>query len=189
MVNPFFPEFVAGVIAAADERDWQVLVASVPQQSTFGDTESPGGSTNVFARTIGLPNDPIEATGVLLDADAVWSMWPGYLSAGADPTLRILRRNGVKLHHIHTSGHATAEDICDLVRRLGPDAGLHRPRRTLVLTARDAVADRVAGLDAGADDYLVKPFEFSELIARLRALERLREIMAAMPGGLTELRP
>ena len=42
----------------------------------------------------------------------------------------------------------------------------------LMLTARDAVADRVAGLDAGADDYLVKPFEFDELLARLRALLR-----------------
>jgi two-component system, OmpR family, response regulator MprA len=42
----------------------------------------------------------------------------------------------------------------------------------IVLTARDAVADRVAGLDAGADDYLVKPFSFSELLARLRALLR-----------------
>jgi two-component system OmpR family response regulator len=42
----------------------------------------------------------------------------------------------------------------------------------LMLTARDAVPDRVAGLDAGADDYLAKPFSFSELFARLRALER-----------------
>jgi DNA-binding response OmpR family regulator len=42
----------------------------------------------------------------------------------------------------------------------------------LMLTARDATPDRVAGLDAGADDYLVKPFEFSELLARLRALQR-----------------
>jgi two-component system OmpR family response regulator len=42
----------------------------------------------------------------------------------------------------------------------------------LMLTARDAVTDRVAGLDAGADDYLVKPFSFSELLARLRALVR-----------------
>jgi two-component system OmpR family response regulator len=41
-----------------------------------------------------------------------------------------------------------------------------------MLTARDAVPDRVSGLDAGADDYLVKPFSFSELFARLRALLR-----------------
>lgn len=42
----------------------------------------------------------------------------------------------------------------------------------LILTARDAVADRVRGLDAGADDYMVKPFAFPELVARVRALQR-----------------
>jgi two-component system copper resistance phosphate regulon response regulator CusR len=47
-----------------------------------------------------------------------------------------------------------------------------RPTAILMLTARDTVADRVAGLDSGADDYLVKPFEFSELLARIRALQR-----------------
>jgi DNA-binding response OmpR family regulator len=41
-----------------------------------------------------------------------------------------------------------------------------------VVTARDAVEDRITGLDAGADDYLVKPFHFAELVARLRALGR-----------------
>jgi two-component system OmpR family response regulator len=45
----------------------------------------------------------------------------------------------------------------------------------LMLTARDAVEDRVAGLDSGADDYLVKPFVFAELLARLRALARRGE--------------
>ena len=44
--------------------------------------------------------------------------------------------------------------------------------RVLILTARDAVSDRVAGLDAGADDYLVKPFSLDELAARMRALLR-----------------
>jgi len=48
----------------------------------------------------------------------------------------------------------------------------HRGVPVLILTARDAVQDRVAGLDAGADDYLVKPFAFPELLARLRALLR-----------------
>jgi DNA-binding response OmpR family regulator len=46
----------------------------------------------------------------------------------------------------------------------------------LVLTARDSVDDRVQGLDAGADDYLVKPFSFNELFARLRALLRRRSL-------------
>ena len=45
-------------------------------------------------------------------------------------------------------------------------------RAVLILTAKDAVEDRVTGLDAGADDYLIKPFEFAELLARLRALGR-----------------
>src|SRR3990170_840168 len=48
--------------------------------------------------------------------------------------------------------------------------GLKTP--ILMLTARDAVDDRVTGLDSGADDYLVKPFAFKELLARLRALTR-----------------
>lgn len=59
----------------------------------------------------------------------------------------------------------------------------------LMLTARDAVSDRVTGLDAGADDYLVKPFAFDELLARLRALFRRHRIESASDthefGGLT----
>ena len=51
----------------------------------------------------------------------------------------------------------------------------------LMLTARDSVGDRVAGLDAGADDYLVKPFALQELLARLRALLR-RSVLTAPPG-------
>jgi DNA-binding response OmpR family regulator len=48
----------------------------------------------------------------------------------------------------------------------------HNPVPVLILTARDTVPDRIAGLDAGADDYLVKPFDLGELQARLRALIR-----------------
>lgn len=56
--------------------------------------------------------------------------------------------------------------ICKALR----DAGNHTP--VLLLTAKDQVADRVTGLDSGADDYLVKPFAFEELLARIRALLR-----------------
>ena len=53
----------------------------------------------------------------------------------------------------------------------------------LILTAKDAIEDRVKGLDAGADDYMVKPFAFVELLARLRSL--LRRTEGAKAGGLT----
>jgi two-component system, OmpR family, response regulator len=60
-------------------------------------------------------------------------------------------------------------DGFEVCRRLRA-AGIWAP--VLMLTARDSVDDRVAGLDSGADDYLVKPFSFAELLARLRALAR-----------------
>ena len=54
------------------------------------------------------------------------------------------------------------------------------PLPILMLTARDGVADRVAGLEIGADDYLVKPFDFDELLARVRALLRRARAMPAV---------
>jgi two-component system response regulator MprA len=57
-------------------------------------------------------------------------------------------------------------EVCRQIRRSG------NPVPVLMLTARDAVGDRVEGLDAGADDYLVKPFALEELLARVRALIR-----------------
>jgi len=57
----------------------------------------------------------------------------------------------------------------DVLRTL---RGKGNPVPVLILTARDAVADRVAGLNAGADDYLVKPFDLDELVARIHALLR-----------------
>lgn len=60
-------------------------------------------------------------------------------------------------------------------------AGNHLP--VLMLTARDAVGDRVSGLDAGADDYLVKPFELDELLARVRALLRRGALSTPAAGG------
>lgn len=63
-------------------------------------------------------------------------------------------------------GSVDGVGICRNLR----DAGNHTP--ILFLTAKDQVRDRVAGLDAGADDYLIKPFAFEELLARIRALLR-----------------
>src|SRR6185437_7797104 len=60
----------------------------------------------------------------------------------------------------------SGREVCRQLRSRG------RWAPVLMLTARDGVPDRVAGLDAGADDYMVKPFAFSELFARLRALIR-----------------
>ncbi len=57
-------------------------------------------------------------------------------------------------------------DICRRLRQNGYTGAI------LMLTAKDAVQDRVTGLEAGADDYLVKPFEIDELVARLKALAR-----------------
>ena len=67
-------------------------------------------------------------------------------------------------------------DTCRALRDRGSAAPV------LVLTARDSVDDRVAGLDSGADDYLTKPFDFKELLARLRALSR--RITQIRPGVL-----
>jgi len=58
--------------------------------------------------------------------------------------------------------------------------------RVLMITARDSLDDRVAGLDDGADDYLVKPFDLTELLARLRALSRRR---STHTGALVEVGP
>ena len=60
-------------------------------------------------------------------------------------------------------------EVCRRLRAASPQLPI------LLLTARDRVPDRVAGLDAGADDYLVKPFSYAELLARLRALARRGE--------------
>src|SRR3954454_221075 len=62
---------------------------------------------------------------------------------------------------------ADGRDVCQALRAEGAETPV------LFLTARDAVTDRLSGFSAGGDDYLVKPFHFGELVARLRALLRL----------------
>jgi two-component system, OmpR family, manganese sensing response regulator len=70
-------------------------------------------------------------------------------------------------------------DICRSLRRAG------RTTPVLLLTAKDTIDDRVAGLDAGADDYLIKPFELRELMARVRALLRRPNSPASPSPNLT----
>src|SRR5450755_4428441 len=76
-----------------------------------------------------------------------------------------------------TSGLEVLQDI----RRRGSTTPI------LMLTARDAPADRVAGLDQGADDYLIKPFDFGELLARLRALQRRPRTLQAAQLSVGDL--
>ncbi len=76
-------------------------------------------------------------------------------------------------------------EVCRIIRSADTDVPI------LMLTARDRVQDRVAGLDAGADDYLVKPFSFAELLARLRALVRrdMGERPTVLEAGSLRLDP
>jgi two-component system OmpR family response regulator len=76
-------------------------------------------------------------------------------------------------------------EVCRTLREEG------RWAPVLMLTARDQVSDRIRGLDVGADDYLIKPFAFGELVARLRALlrRRPRERPAVLRVGDVELDP
>ncbi len=70
-------------------------------------------------------------------------------------------------------------EVCRLLRREGNRIPV------LMLTARDAVSDRIDGLEAGADDYLIKPFDIDELKARLRALLRRTTGDVGLDGGLS----
>jgi DNA-binding response OmpR family regulator len=108
----------------------------------------------------------------------------------ADAIARGLRREGYAVDVAHGGAEAldkaalTPYDlVClditmpgvdgrEVCRRLRADPHLEPRPRVLMLTARDALEDRVAGLDDGADDYLVKPFAFAELAARVRSLLR-----------------
>ena len=105
----------------------------------------------------------------------------------ADPLAYILRKNnyGVDLAYDGETGQAMAEtgiyDLIVLDRMLPNKEGVevlkdlrHKGIMTpvILLTAKDSVTDRINGLDAGADDYLIKPFSTDELMARIRALSR-----------------
>jgi len=125
------------------------------------------------------------------------------LVADDEPAVRDSLRRALRLEGYEVELAADGEEAMEAVGRRVPDAvvldvlmprldGIAACRRlralgdrtpVLMLTARDAVSDRVAGLDAGADDYLVKPFALEELLARLRALLR-RSVNGGSDGVL-----
>ncbi|HEU4897454.1 MAG TPA: response regulator transcription factor [Actinomycetota bacterium] len=128
-----------------------------------------------------------------------------------EPKMAVLLRRGLAEEGYAADVAVTGEDAIDLAKAIPYDAivldvmlpgldglGVCRELRAggvwtpiLMLTARDGIEDRVAGLDAGADDYLVKPFSFAELLARLRALARRgrAERPAVLEAGSLRLDP
>lgn len=105
----------------------------------------------------------------------------------ANAIVRALKSAGFSINHVNRGDQALSAiktsqpDIVVLDLGLPDTDGLEVLKSArkfgfsnpvLILTARDATSDKVLGLDAGADDYLAKPFEIDELLARLRALER-----------------
>jgi two-component system copper resistance phosphate regulon response regulator CusR len=124
-------------------------------------------------------------------------------SAIADFLIRGLREEGYAVEHAADGGKAWQllrsgewdliildwwlpdQDGLSLLQRFR-QIGRHAP--VLFLTARDAISDRVRGLDAGADDYLAKPFAFEELLARVRALVRRRDSAEQMTIGYRDVR-
>jgi len=114
------------------------------------------------------------------------------LVAEDDRGLREVLVQGLEDHGYHVDAVSNGEDAINQLRHYEYDVAVvdwrmpgatgvevvgwarkhGRPTALLMLTARDTAADRIAGLDGGADDYLVKPFDFGELLARIRALQR-----------------
>jgi DNA-binding response OmpR family regulator len=121
------------------------------------------------------------------DADAV-----RILVAEDDPGLREVIVLGLSDSGYHVDAVERGDDAIDQLRFYDYDVAIidwrmpgregidvvewarrhDRPTAILMLTARDTASDRIRGLDTGADDYLVKPFDFGELLARVRALQR-----------------
>jgi DNA-binding response OmpR family regulator len=114
------------------------------------------------------------------------------LVAEDDPGLRDVIVGGLQEHGYHVDAVERGDDAIDQFKWYEYDVAIidwrmpgkegidvvswvrkqQRPTALLMLTARDAPMDRIRGLDTGADDYLVKPFDFGELLARVRAFQR-----------------
>lgn len=109
----------------------------------------------------------------LAEAGHAVDVFPSVADAGAAWTLAVYNLAIIDLMLEDGDGRTLVKSV--------RAAGLTTP--TLMLTARDEIGDRVAGLDAGADDDLVKPFATDELLARLRALGRRTGDLAAASSG------
>jgi OmpR-family two-component system manganese-sensing response regulator len=120
-----------------------------------------------------------------------------------DPLSRVLTREGYRVDVAHdgeTGSQLAAQrkyDLLILDWMLPQQSGLEICQKlrsqgdttpVLFLTAKDTIDDRVQGLDAGADDYLVKPFELRELLARVRALLRRPPTLEPLPTSIPRLR-
>jgi DNA-binding response OmpR family regulator len=109
------------------------------------------------------------------ESKVAWAVRDGLTSEGYDVTLAATGDEGLAAADARIFDLVVLDLMLPGRDGLGVLSALRRAGErapVLILTARDTVLDRVAGLDAGADDYLVKPFAFAELLARIRALLR-----------------
>src|SRR5882757_5857680 len=147
--------------------------------SEVPDTMSPGDSGEAPARILIVDDEP-----AVREALRRTLAFEGYETAlAADGVAALERTESFRPDAIVLDVLMPRMDGLTTARRLR-STGVTTP--ILMLTARDTVGDRVTGLDAGADDYLVKPFELDELLARLRALLRRSSYASAAGSGGAE---
>ena len=131
------------------------------------------GSNGAIRPTVLVVDDDANITALLRRAFALEGYDVTTAATGPDATRELLgKAPDIIVLDVMLPGY----DGVEVLRRLRAAEGDGARVPVLLLTARDEVAERVRGLDAGADDYLVKPFAIEELSARLRALRRRREV-------------
>lgn len=177
---------IVRILLVEDEPDAARLIAKGLREQAYavdvaGDAESALYQASLvdydaLVLDVGLPAPPrVRAPRAIPGAPA-----SGAAAVESTGIVGTAARHGAEALGTHADAERRAVsglDVCRVLRARGSHAPI------LMLTARDAVDARIAGLDAGADDYLVKPFAFGELLARLRALIR-RGLRAPLPEQL-----